>query len=311
MTEAVIKPVDAIIAEARKEIQPYVFKRLEARTPRKAGQKIAKTITVASGKGGVGKTSLVANMAICLSQLGQRVIVLDADLGLANIDVVFGVRPTHSLIDVINGDKNIDDIMIQGPRGVQIIAGGSGIRELANIESEKFHRLFSQLSFLEDKADYLLIDTGAGISNSVLSFCQGADQILIVTNTEPTSLTDAYGIIKVLNAQQPHNNISILVNRVEEGDNGKQVFERLAKVSKDFLNLDVAFMGTLPQDRNMHIAIRQQTPLMVFSPMSPAAKELRRIVSESIHGSPEYYAEPEEQGFFERVANFFKGGIKN
>lgn len=311
MSEAVIKPVDAIIAEARKEIQPYVFKRLEARTPRKAGHKIAKTITIASGKGGVGKTSLVANMAICLSQIGQRVIVLDADLGLANIDVIFGVRPTHSLIDVINGDKNIDEIMVQGPRGVQIIAGGSGVRELANIEEEKFNRLFSQLSFLEDKADYLLIDTGAGISNSVLSFCHGADQIVIVTNTEPTSLTDAYGIIKVLNNQKAQNSISILVNRVEEGDNGKQVFERLAKVSKDFLNLEVGFMGTLPQDRNMHIAIRQQTPLMVFSPMSPAAKELRRIVSETIHELPDNYTETENTGFFERVANFFKGGIKN
>jgi flagellar biosynthesis protein FlhG len=128
MSEAIVKPIEAIIAETRQEIQPYVFKRLEARTPRKAGQKIARTITVTSGKGGVGKTSLVVNMAICLSQAGQKVIVLDADLGLANIDVVFGVRPTYSLIDVLNGEKNIDEIMVQGPSGFQIIAGGSGVR---------------------------------------------------------------------------------------------------------------------------------------------------------------------------------------
>ncbi|MFA6749586.1 MAG: Flagellum site-determining protein YlxH [bacterium ADurb.Bin157] len=310
MSEAIVKPIEAIIAETRQEIQPYVFKRLEARTPRKAGQKIARTITVTSGKGGVGKTSLVVNMAICLSQAGQKVIVLDADLGLANIDVVFGVRPTYSLIDVLNGEKNIDEIMVQGPRGVQIIAGGSGVRELANIESEKSERLFAQLRFLEDKADFLLIDTGAGISDSVLSFCRAADQVVVITNTEPTSLTDAYGIIKVLSTQSPESKVSVLVNRVEEDEEGIHVYDRLSKVAKDFLNFDIKFMGTLPQDRNMHIAIRQQTPLMVFSPMSPAATELRKIVSKTIFEIPETFTDQNQTGFFDKVAQFFKGGSR-
>ena len=118
MPEPIMKPIEAIIAETKHEIQPYVFKRLEARTPRKAGEKIARTITVTSGKGGVGKTSLVANLAICLAQAGQRVIILDADLGLANIDVVFGIRPKYNLMDVINGDMDIDNIMVSGPYGI-------------------------------------------------------------------------------------------------------------------------------------------------------------------------------------------------
>ncbi len=317
----VIKPIEALIAETRNEIKPYVFKRLEERTPRKPGKKIARTITVTSGKGGVGKTSLVANMAICLSQAGQKVIVLDADLGLANIDVVFGVRPKYSLIDVINGDKNIDEIMVQGPRGVQIIAGGSGVSELADIEASKAERLFSQLSFLEDKADFLLIDTGAGINSSVLAFCKAADQVIVITNTEPTSLTDAYGIIKVISGQKATTNVSLMVNRVEDDEEGMQVYERLAKVAKDFLDFDVHLMGILPQDRNMHIAIRQQTPLMIFSPMSPAAKELRQIVSKTIHELPDTSQNIEEEneidleeeeneiheGFFEKVAKFFRG----
>ena len=204
MTEPVIKSIETIIAETRNEIQPYVFKRLEARTPRKAGKKIAHTITVTSGKGGVGKTSLVANMAICLAQAGQRVIILDADLGLANIDVVFGIRPKYNLMDVVNGEMNIDEIMVQGPYGIQIIAGGSGVMELADLDDKKSQKLISQLGFLEDKTDFLLIDTGAGISKSVVSFCQAADQVVVITTTEPTSLVDAFGIIKVLRTVKDH-----------------------------------------------------------------------------------------------------------
>lgn len=308
MTEPIIKPIEAIIAETRREIQPFVFKRLEARTPRQAGEKIARTITVTSGKGGVGKTSLVANMAICLAQAGQRVIILDADLGLANIDVIFGIRPKHCLMDVVNGEMNIDEVMAQGPHGIQIIAGGSGVSELADLGSEKSLRLFDQLRFLEDKTDFLLIDTGAGISDSVISFCQAADQIVVITTTEPTSLADAYGIIKIISSRRPESHVSVLVNRVDAEEEGVQVHARIARVADEFLNFQVHHLGTLPQDRNMHIAIRQQTPLMLFAPMSPAAVGLRKIVSQAFHETPENVSGGGVEGFFTRVAKFFKGG---
>ncbi len=308
MNEPIIKPIEAIIAETRKEIQPFVFKRLEARTPRKAGEKIARTVTVTSGKGGVGKTSLVANMAICLAQAGQRVIILDADLGLANIDVVFGLRPRYSLMDVINGDMKLDEVMVQGPHGIQIIAGGSGVSELADIENEKAQRLFNQLRFLEDKADFLLIDTGAGISGSVISFCQAADQIVVITTSEPTALADAYGIIKIISNRRPESHVSVLVNRVDNDEEGIQVHARLARVAGEFLNFTVHYLGNLPQDRNMHIAVRQQTPLMLFSPMSPAATGLRRIVSQSFYETPENLPDSGGEGFFTRLAKLFKGG---
>ena len=308
MTDQVIKPIEAIIAETRQEIQPFVFKRLEARTPRKAGEKIARTITVTSGKGGVGKTSLVANMAICLAQAGQRVIILDADLGLANIDVVFGIRPKNSLMDVINGEMQLDEIMVQGPHGIQIIAGGSGVLELAELETEKAARLFNQLRFLEDKADFLLIDTGAGISESVISFCQAADQIVVITTTEPTALADAYGIIKIISSRRPESHVSVLVNRVDNDEEGVQVHARLARVASEFLGFEVHHLGTLPQDRNMHIAVRQQTPLMLFSPMSPAATGLRKIVSQAFYEAPESLPAHSDAGFFARLAKLFKGG---
>lgn len=313
MTEPIIKSIEAIIAETKQEIQPYVFKRLEARTPRKAGEKIAHTITVTSGKGGVGKTSLVANMAICLAQAGQRVIILDADLGLANIDVVFGIRPKYNLMDVVNGDMNIDEIMVQGPYGIQIIAGGSGVMELADLELEKANRLYDQLRFLEDKTDFLLIDTGAGISKSVVSFCQAADQVVVITTTEPTALVDAFGVIKVLYNKRPDAYVSALVNKVDSPEEGQEIYQRLSKVAKDYLNnFEVHYLGSLKQDRNMHIAVRQQTPLLLFSPMSPVAVDLRKIVSDSFYELPEQLmATSEQESFFQRLAKIFKGGAES
>jgi flagellar biosynthesis protein FlhG len=309
MSEPIIKPIEAIIAETRKQIHPYVFKRLESRTPRQAGQKIARTITVTSGKGGVGKTSLVANLAICLAQAGQRVIILDADLGLANIDVVFGIRPQHNLMDVISGKMNLDEVMVQGPNGIQIIAGGSGVTEMAQLESQKAHKLFDQLKFLEDKTDYLLIDTGAGISESVISFCQAADQIIVITTTEPTALADAYGIIKIISNNRPESHVSVLVNRVDNDEEGNEIHERLSRVASEFLGgFSLHRLGSIPQDRQMHLAVRQQTPLMLFSPMSPAATGIRKIVSSSFHEIPEDCPNAGIEGFLSRLTNFFKGG---
>lgn len=308
MTEPVIKSTNSVVAETRKQIEPYILTRLKERTLREPGSKIARTITVTSGKGGVGKTSLVANIAVCLSQAGQRVILLDADLGLANIDVVFGVRPRHSLEDVVNGEMNIDEIMVQGPGNIQIIPGGSGISKLAQLDAKESARLLGQLRFLEDKTDFLLIDTGAGITDGVISFCQAADQIIVISTDEPTSMADAYGIIKIISSKRSDSHISLLVNRTE-AEEGVQIHAKLASVAQDFLKFNVHYLGTLPQDRNMHLAVCQQTPLMLFSPMSPAAVELKKIVSRSFYEIPETITSDGIEGFFTRLAKYFKGGL--
>ena len=251
---------------------------------------------------------MVANLAICLAQAGQKVIILDADLGLANIDVVFGIRPKHNLMDVISGEMSLDEVMVQGPNGIQIIAGGSGVAELAQLESEKARKLFDQLKFLEDKTDYLLIDTGAGISDSVISFCQAADQIIVITTTEPTALADAYGIIKILSNRRPDSHVSLLVNRVDNDEDGNEVHQRLARVANEFLGFHIHQLGSIPQDRQMHLAVRQQTPLMLFSPLSPAATGLRKIVSTTFHEIPEDSPGEGIEGFLTRLTKFFKGG---
>ncbi|HEY9070633.1 MAG TPA: MinD/ParA family protein [Candidatus Ozemobacteraceae bacterium] len=311
MTDSVKKPIDSIIAETKRQIQPYVFKRLESRRPRQAGRKIARTITITSGKGGVGKTNIVANLAICLAQAGRRVIILDADLGLANIDVVFGIRPKHNLTDVVTGDLSLDQIMIPGPRGIQIIAGGSGISELAHLPADRARRLFEQLRFLEDKADYLLIDTGAGIGENVISFCLAADQIFVVTTPEPTAMADAYGIIKVISQSRPEAHLSVLVNRVADDQEGVFVHDRLARVAEEYLRFPVRWLGAIPQDPQMYLAVRQQTPLLLFSPMSPAAQRFRKLVAEVFHETLEEQIQSEGmEGFLTRLSKFFGGGVR-
>jgi flagellar biosynthesis protein FlhG len=308
MTEPIVKAADSIVEETRRAIQPFIFQRLESRRPKVPGQKIAQTITVTSGKGGVGKTSLVANLAICLAQSGKRVTILDADLGLANIDVVFGIRPKRNLADVINGTLSLEDIIIPGPCGIQIIAGGSGIPELVHLDPAVSGRLFHQLRFLEDKTDYLIIDTGAGISQNVVSFCLAADQILVLTTPEPTALADAYGIIKVIHSSRPTAHVKILVNRAENEDEAKFVLNRLSKVAMDFLDFPLITMGYLPEDKQMYLAVRQQTPLMLFSPMSPAARSLRTIVQQNFPDIPPAPEHEGIEGFLEKLARLFGSG---
>jgi flagellar biosynthesis protein FlhG len=312
MTETVLKPIETFIAQTRQQIQPYVFKRLESRKPRQPGTKTARTITVTSGKGGVGKTNITANLAISLAQAGRRVIILDADLGLANMDVVFGIRPKHNLNDVISGSMSLEEILIPGPCGIKLIAGGSGISELARFDEEAFKKLFAQIRFLEETVDYLLIDTGAGIGNNVVSFCLAADQIIVVTTPEPTALADAYGIIKIISQSRPGAGVSVLINRVDNKEEGEFVSGRLIKVARDFLGFNVTSLGSLPQDHNMYMAVRQQTPLLLFSPMSPAATGIRSLVENGFHEQV-VAAETETpgiEGFFSRLSDFFRGRQK-
>ncbi|MGI6225623.1 MAG: MinD/ParA family protein, partial [Peptococcales bacterium] len=160
--------------------------------------RLTKVITVASGKGGVGKTNFTLNFGLALAELGQKVLILDADLGLANVDVILGIVPKYNLLHVINDEKELSEIVIEGPKGIKIIPGGSGIYELADLKEWQLERFLIRLTTLEKEYDYLLIDTGAGISKNVLDFALAADEIFIITTPEPTSITDAYGLIKTL-----------------------------------------------------------------------------------------------------------------
>lgn len=178
-------------------------------------KKTARVITVTSGKGGVGKTNITINLAIALSELGKRVIILDADFGLANIDVLFGIVPQFTLVDVINNKKNILEVLADGPKNIKFISGGSGVEELVKLEKAQLERFVENISLLDKLADIILIDTGAGLSENVMSFVMAADEVLLVTTPEPTSITDAYALIKMVSNRNREKVIKVIVNRAE------------------------------------------------------------------------------------------------
>jgi flagellar biosynthesis protein FlhG len=234
------------------------------------GAKKTKTIAVTSGKGGVGKTSLAVSLAIALAQDGASVTLLDADLGLANINVILGIIPKYNLYHVIKGKKKLKDIVIEVPEGIKIIAGASGFHQLANLETKQRNDFIGAISEL-DSDDYMIIDTGAGVSQNVLSFVMAADEVIVVTTPEPTAITDAYGIIKSIAAQSSEKTIKLIVNRAQSVSEGKRVAQRVINIAGQFLNVKVENLGFVFDDLYVPKSVRNQKPFYVSYPKSKAA----------------------------------------
>jgi flagellar biosynthesis protein FlhG len=242
--------------------------------------RVARTIAVTSGKGGVGKSNLVANLAIGIARLGKSVLVLDADLGLANLDVLLGVRPQHTLYHVFQGTKDILDVIIAGAPGVKFIAGGSGMRELADIDEDRRNAFLAGLKRLEAYTDVVLIDTGAGLSSNVMGFVTAADEVLVVTTPEPTAMADAYGIVKTLAAEtDPFPRVGLVVNRVRTPEEGALVAGRIFKVSKQFLEVGVQYVGYVLDDPNVPRAVKSQRPFMSLYPNTAASACVSNLVA--------------------------------
>jgi flagellar biosynthesis protein FlhG len=240
----------------------------------------ARTIAVTSGKGGVGKSNLVANLAIGIARLGKSVLVLDADLGLANMDVLMGVRPQYTLYHVLKGSKDLLDVIISGAPGVKFIAGGSGMRELADLDDEARTRFLQGMRKLESYTDVVLIDTGAGISSNVMAFVTAADEVLVVTTPEPTAMADAYGIIKTLASESdPFPPVSLIVNRARTPEEGAVVAGKIFRVSKQFLEVGVQYAGYVLEDLNVMRAVRAQKPFMAMFPNTYASACVSNLVA--------------------------------
>lgn len=242
---------------------------------------VSRVITVTSGKGGVGKTSFAVNLALQLQRQGKRVVLLDADFGLANIEIMLGVRPTANLADLMFHGKRLNDIIMSGPEGIGFISGGSGIREMASINREQTFYVMQALSELDQRADVIIIDTGAGIADTVLDFAASSEELLLVVTPEPTSITDAYALLKILNRtrefEASRTTIQLVANRVKNQQEGKEIFEKVSVVAEKFLNVQVEFLGSIENDEAVSNAIMKQKPLLLSYPKSDAAYSISQI----------------------------------
>jgi flagellar biosynthesis protein FlhG len=237
-------------------------------------------IAVSSGKGGVGKTNIAINLAIAYAKIGKKVIVMDADLGLANVNVVLGVIPKYNLYHLIRRQKKLRDIIMDTDYGIQIVAGASGFSKIANLSEEERNTFIQELHELSS-ADIVIIDTGAGVSNNVISFIAAADDVIIVTTPEPTAITDAYGIIKII-ATEIENldlGLKLVVNRVASVSEGKRVANRVISIAGHFLNLKVDYLGFVFQDKLVHNAVINQKPFFVLDDKSKPAICIKHLVS--------------------------------
>ena len=249
---------------------------------------VARVITVTSGKGGVGKSNTAINLAIQFRQMGQRVIILDADFGLANIEIMFGTVPRHNLCDLIYQGKNIKDIITWGPGGVGFISGGSGIAGLSNLSREYLIYIIQNLAELDAIADIVIVDTGAGISDAVLEFLVASGEIILVTTPEPTSITDSYSLLKALNRHDRFSSetsqIKVMANKVDSKEEGKALFTKLNAVVARYLKLPISYLGSVPQDSHLNQAVMQQTPVSLANPNAKSAKAYQEIAQVVMYG---------------------------
>lgn len=262
-------------------------------------KKGTKIFAIASGKGGVGKTNVSINLAIAFARMGKEVVVMDGDLGLANVNVILGIVPKYNLYNVLKGQKKLKDIIIDTPEGIKIIAGASGFHQLANMENEKKHFFMEELAQLSF-ADIIIIDTGAGVHDNVLSFVLAADEVLIVTTPEPTSITDAYGIIKTIAAHGHNIKISLIVNRVSDLIEGKKVADRVIKIANQFLNVKVENLGFIYEDQAVGLSVLKQKPFIVYKPKSKAAACIEHLSLKLEKIEP-----PEDEGGFKKFLKTF------
>lgn len=249
---------------------------MEGKSRMKSGHSI-RVIAVASGKGGVGKTTLAVNLSLALAKLGRRVVLLDADFGLGNIDVLLGLVPRYTLADLIEGRCSLSDVLVEGPNGIRIVPAASGIQYMAHLSPAQHAGLMQAFSDIADSLDVLVIDTATGIGESVVSFVRAAQEVLVVVCDEPTSIADAYALIKLLNHNYGMNRFRVLANMVESPLQGQNLFAKLSKVADRFLDVVLDYVGAVPYDDYARKAAQKQLVVYESFPRSKYAKALEAI----------------------------------
>ncbi len=271
-------------------------------TVQQCGQSRAHVLAVASGKGGVGKTHIAANLAICLAASGKKTLLLDGDMSLGNLDIILDLDSKYNISHLISGRKTIEEIINVGPSGLEVICGTSGLEQLANMTEFERQRLIQELSKLQETSDIIIIDTAAGISKQVVSFCLAADHMLVVTTPEAAAMTDAYAMIKVLVGNGFSERISLIVNMAETIAEGRKTYQQIANVARRFLNTSISNGGILLKDDKMAAAARMRKPVVLAFPRAEITASIAGIAAKLGKSQSIISA---NDGFFEKVVNWF------
>ncbi|MCS7205212.1 MAG: MinD/ParA family protein [Leptospiraceae bacterium] len=266
---------------------------------------ISKVIAVTSGKGGVGKTTFSVNFSIMLAKLGKKVLLMDGDLGLANVNVLLGIVPEHNIYEVFRGKKKVKDIVIKTHYGIDFIAGANGIYQLANLSEEQREMFIKDLDELVGY-DYLIIDTGAGIGQNVLSFLKSADEVIVITTPEPTAITDAYGMIKSIVVNKADKKIKLIVNEVESAIEAKKVADRLIEISAQFLKAEVENIGFIYKEEFVQKSIRIQRPLIIAYPNAKSSTCIYHITKRILNIEDHDENRSGISGFFSKFFQIFQ-----
>jgi flagellar biosynthesis protein FlhG len=266
-------------------------------------QRRANVIAVTSGKGGVGKSNIAVNLAIKFSSVGKDVVLLDADLGLANADVLCNIDLPANLSHVISRKRELNDVMVKAPGGFRLIGGASGLARMADLTDGDRQRLITSLAELEAQTDIILIDTGAGISANVLSFTRAADHVLVVTTPEPTAITDAYAVVKVISREDMNRRVSLLVNQARTPTEARVVYERIAKVAQQFLGMKLYDAGYVAWDEQVSLAVRRRVPFTISAPKCSASACISQLAMRMEQGVA---ASMSSGSFFNRMSRWFR-----
>ncbi len=270
---------------------------------------MAKFITVTGGKGGVGKTNISLNLALSLSQLGSKVCLFDADLGMANINILLGLYPKYTLEDVMFRERDINDVLLKTGLGIDIIPGGSGVQKLANLSPVDIEHVVTGFSKLDDY-DYFLFDTAAGITDSVISYSMNSSEVVLVITPEPTSIADAYAVVKVLANRGFKGQLKVVVNQCKNAKMAKQTFNHFHSVVKKFLKITVKPLGYLNKDERIPESVRKQQPLMTLYPNSVVAKSMQAMASRLVTNDLEFFDQGSVGDFWSRLFEFTKESLE-
>ncbi len=266
--------------------------------------KQARVITVTSGKGGVGKTNVTINLALAISRMGLKVVILDVDFGLGNIDVLFGIVPKYTLLDLIHEEKSILEVLTDGPENIKFLSGGSGVEELIRLDRKQLRQFVTKINLLDKLFDIILIDTGAGLSQNVMSFIMAADEVILVTTPEPTAITDAYALVKMVSRRDRKKQIKILVNKAENVKEAEEIASKLSVVSEKFLSFKLLKLGYILYDDTVTKSVKMQKPFSLYSPKCQASKNMTEV-AENLFSSVNSDRIQGAKGFISKLLSIF------